>query len=75
MPQKSEKGAKQTVAGEVIELLPNASFKVRLEDDREILAHLSGKMRMYRISVLGGDRVSVEMSEYDKDRGRIIRRL
>ncbi|MCB9802606.1 translation initiation factor IF-1 [Candidatus Nomurabacteria bacterium] len=60
------------VGGEVLELLPNATFKVVLENDQEILAHLSGKMRMYKIRILPGDKVTVEMSPYDMTKGRII---
>ncbi|KKQ19103.1 MAG: Translation initiation factor IF-1 [Parcubacteria group bacterium GW2011_GWC1_36_9] len=60
--------------GSVIEALPNTTFKVKLEDDAEVLAHLSGKMRLNFIRVLVGDRVEVELS-IDKTRGRIIRRL
>ncbi|MBT7553400.1 translation initiation factor IF-1 [bacterium] len=58
--------------GEVMELLPNATFKVVLENDQEILAHLSGKMRMYKIRILPGDKVTVELSPYDMTKGRII---
>jgi len=57
--------------GDVVELLPNAMFRVRLENDREILAQISGKMRKNRIRVLAGDRVKVEMSHYDLTKGRI----
>ncbi|MEK7087556.1 MAG: translation initiation factor IF-1 [Patescibacteria group bacterium] len=60
--------------GLVTEALPNTTFKVNLEDDTEVLAHLSGKMRLNFIRVLVGDRVEVELSS-DKRRGRIIRRL
>jgi len=60
--------------GTVLEALPNATFKVKLDDGREILAHLSGKMRIYRIKVLPGDRVTVEMTPYDNKRGRIVYR-
>ncbi len=60
--------------GSVIEALPNTTFRVKLEDGAEILAHLSGKMRLNFIRVLVGDRVEVEPSS-DKRRGRIIRRL
>ena len=60
--------------GSGIEALPNTTFKVKLEDDAEVLAHLSGKMRLNFIRVLVGDRVEVELS-IDKTRGRIIRRL
>jgi translation initiation factor IF-1 len=57
--------------GEVVELLPNAMFRVRLENDHEVLAHTSGKMRKNRIRVLAGDRVKVEMTPYDLTKGRI----
>ena len=58
--------------GVVMELLPNAMFKVKLENDHEILAHSSGKMRKNRIRVLAGDKVTVEMTPYDLTKGRII---
>ena len=58
--------------GLVIETLPNTTFKVKLENDHEILAHSSGKMRKNRIRVLAGDRVTVEMTPYDLTKGRII---
>ena len=57
--------------GVVMELLPNAMFKVKLENDHEILAHSSGKMRKNRIRVLAGDTVTVEMTPYDLTKGRI----
>ncbi len=57
--------------GVVLELLPNAMFKVKLENDHEILAHSSGKMRKNRIRVLAGDKVTVEMTPYDLTKGRI----
>lgn len=57
--------------GIVLELLPNAMFKVKLENDHEILAHSSGKMRKNRIRVLAGDKVTVEMTPYDLTKGRI----
>ena len=57
--------------GIVIELLPNAMFKVKLENDHEILAHSSGKMRKNRIRVLAGDKVTVAMTPYDLTKGRI----
>jgi translation initiation factor IF-1 len=59
---------------EVIEALPNAMFRVKLENGHQILAHVSGKMRMHFIRILPGDMVSVEMSPYDLNRGRIILR-
>ena len=60
--------------GEVIEALPNAKFRVRLENGHEILGLLSGKMRMYFIKILPGDRVKVELSPYDLSKGRIVYR-
>ena len=57
--------------GVVMELLPNAMFKVKLDIDHEILAHSSGKMRKNRIRVLAGDKVTVEMTPYDLTKGRI----
>ena len=57
--------------GVVLELLPNAMFKVKLENDHEILAHSSGKMRKNRIRVLAGDKVTAEMTPYDLTKGRI----
>ncbi len=58
--------------GEVLEALPNAQFRVRLENGHEILGLLSGKMRMHFIKILPGDRVKVELSPYDLSRGRIV---
>ncbi len=63
-----------TVEGTVVETLPNAMFRVELENGHRILAHISGKMRMHFIKILPGDRVSVELSPYDLTRGRIIYR-
>lgn len=63
------------LSGEVIESLPNAMFKVRLENGMEILAHLSGKMRIHYIKVLTGDWIVVEMTPYDLTKGRIVTRL
>ncbi|MDY6820495.1 MAG: translation initiation factor IF-1 [Deferribacterota bacterium] len=60
--------------GEVVEALPNAMFRVKLESGHIILAHLSGKMRMYYIRILPGDKVTVEMSPYDLTKGRITYR-
>jgi len=60
--------------GEILEALPNAQFRVKLENGHEILAHVSGKMRMFYIKILPGDRVSVEMSPYDLSKGRITYR-
>lgn len=58
--------------GVVTELLPNATFRVRLPNGAEILAHTAGKMRKHRIRVLVGDRVDVELSAYDLTRGRVV---
>ena len=58
--------------GEVTELLPNAMFRIKLENEHEILAHTSGRMRKNRIRVLAGDRVTVEMTPYDLTKGRIV---
>jgi translation initiation factor IF-1 len=60
--------------GEVTEVLPNAMFRVELENGHEVLTTLAGKMRKFRIRVLEGDRVTVEMSPYDLSRGRITYR-
>ena len=63
-----------TAEGVVVESLPNAMFKVKLENDHVILAHISGKMRMHFIKILPGDRVTVEVSVYDLSKGRITYR-
>jgi translation initiation factor IF-1 len=60
--------------GTVLETLPNAMFKVELENKHQVLAHISGKMRMHFIKILPGDKVSVELSSYDLSRGRITYR-
>ncbi len=60
--------------GVVVESLGNAKFRVRLENDHEIICHIAGKMRMYYIRILPGDRVAVEMSPYDLTKGRITYR-
>lgn len=78
---KKEKKVKQDskdfieLKGEVLELMPAASFKVLLENGHEILAHLSGKMRMHRIRLLPGDKVKVQISPYDLTKGRITYRM
>ena len=59
------------VEGKVIETLPNANFKVQLENGHQVLAHISGKLRMNYIKILPGDKVTMEMSPYDLTRGRI----
>lgn len=63
------------VEGLVIEALPSLLFRVKLKSGREILAHLAGKLKLYRIRVIPGDRVIVEMAGEKDERGRIIRRL
>ncbi|MFO8068918.1 translation initiation factor IF-1 [Alkalibacterium sp. f15] len=63
------------IEGKVLETLPNAMFKVELENGHEILAHVSGKIRMNYIRILPGDKVTVEMSPYDLTRGRITYRF
>ena len=62
------------VDGVITETLPNATFKVRLYNGHEILAHISGKMRMHFIKILVGDKVSIELSPYDLNKGRITYR-
>ena len=62
------------VTGTVVETLPNAMFRVELENGHRVLAHISGKMRMHFIKILPGDKVTVELSPYDLNRGRIIYR-
>ena len=62
------------VEGTVVEALPNATFRVELENGHRLLAHISGKMRMHFIKILPGDKVTVEMSPYDLSRGRITYR-
>jgi translation initiation factor IF-1 len=58
--------------GEVVETLPNATFRVRLENGHVVLGHISGKMRMHYIRILPGDKVTVEMTPYDLTKGRIV---
>lgn len=67
-----KEGAKKE--GIVLEGLPNATFKVKLDDGSEVLAHISGKIRINYIKILPGDRVTVELSPYDETKGRIIYR-
>jgi translation initiation factor IF-1 len=62
------------VEAEVIEALPNAMFRLRLENGHEVLGHVSGKMRMFYIRILPGDKVTVELSPYDLQKGRIVHR-
>lgn len=63
------------VEGEIVETLPNAMFRVKIEGGHIVLAHVSGKMRMHFIKILAGDKVRLELSSYDLTRGRITRRL
>ena len=63
------------LGGKVLEALPNAMFKVELENGHQILAHISGKMRMHYIKILPGDKVTVELSVYDLNSGRITYRF
>lgn len=72
MPDNKEEVIK--VDGEVIDTLPNAFFRVKLDNGHEILGHLSGKMRMHFIKILPGDRVTVEMTPYDLTKGRVTYR-
>ena len=65
---------KLQIDGEVLESLPNAMFRVKLENKHEIIAHISGKMRMHYIRILPGDRVTVDISPYDLTKGRITYR-
>ncbi|HEX2236139.1 MAG TPA: translation initiation factor IF-1 [Actinomycetota bacterium] len=79
MAKNKEKGASQKeegiqIEGAVIETLPNAMFKVELDNGHQVLAHISGKMRMHYIRILPGDRVLVELSPYDLSRGRVVYR-
>lgn len=69
------KGDTLQMNGTVSEALPNASFKVELENGIEVLAHISGKMRMHYIRILPGDKVTVELTPYDLTRGRIVYRF
>ena len=62
------------VMGTVLETLPNAMFRVELDNGHKVLAHISGKMRMHYIKILPGDKVKIELSPYDLARGRIIYR-
>lgn len=74
LPRMSTKEDTIEVEGVVVEALPNTMFKVKLDNDHEVLGHISGKMRRYYIRILPGDRVKVELSPYDLTRGRITYR-
>jgi translation initiation factor IF-1 len=69
-----KKKEERRFTGTILEALPSTNFKVRLDDGREVLAHLAGRMRMHHIRILTGDRVIVELSPYDEKRGRIVYR-
>ena len=73
--RKEEQGSVIKREGRIIEALPNAFFKVALEDGKEVRGFLSGKMRLNRIKILLGDKVTLEMSPYDETKGRIVYRL
>jgi translation initiation factor IF-1 len=75
--EPKNKSSKNTIKkeGRVIEALPNAFFKVLIDDNKEILGFLSGKMKLNRIKILPGDKVTIEMSPYDNTKGRIVYRL
>jgi translation initiation factor IF-1 len=73
-PRTSEKERGLQVTGVVLESLPSAVFRVKLDDGPEVLAHVSGKIRMHYIRILAGDRVLLELSPYDLTRGRIVYR-
>ncbi|PIT92370.1 MAG: translation initiation factor IF-1 [Candidatus Harrisonbacteria bacterium CG10_big_fil_rev_8_21_14_0_10_42_17] len=77
MTSDSNRHSKETkkIEGVVEEALPSTTFRVRLSTGETILAHLKGKLRLYRIKVLPGDNVIVEITPYDQGKGRIIRRL
>jgi translation initiation factor IF-1 len=68
------KEEKIEMEGEVVEALPNTMFKVKLDNGHEVLGHISGKMRRHYIRILPGDRIKIELSPYDLDRGRITYR-
>lgn len=68
------KGDAIQVEGKVLETLPNAMFRVELENGHKVLAHISGKMRMHYIRILPGDTVTVELSPYDLTKGRVVYR-
>ena len=61
--------------GVVVETLPNTNFRVKLDNGKELLCHLAGRLRFYRIKILPGDKVLVEMTPYDEKRGRIVYRM
>lgn len=70
--REEKKGDKIEVAGNILEALPNAMFRVEIAQGKVILAHISGRMRMHYIKILPGDKVRIELSPYDLTRGRIV---
>ncbi|MCX6725880.1 MAG: translation initiation factor IF-1 [Candidatus Shapirobacteria bacterium] len=70
-----KKEKKLEFEGEVVESLPNTTFRVKLNDTRLVFCHLAGKMRLYHIKVMAGDKVRVEMTPYDETKGRITQRF
>lgn len=69
------KAENQLLQGIIIEALPNAQFRVKLENDKEMICHLAGKMRLYKIKVMPGDQIKVEVTPYDDTKGRIVYRI
>ncbi len=67
--------SEQTVAGKIVESLPNAIFRVALDDGREVLAHVGGRLRLVVVRLLPGDRVQLELTPYDSGRGRFVARV
>jgi len=72
MPDPNKNSLRKS--GVVLETLPSLMFRVKLNDDKNVLCHLAGKLRIYKIKILTGDRVTVELSPYDATRGRIVYR-
>lgn len=70
-----KKNNKLRIDGIVTQSLPNATFRVKIRDNHEVLAHVSGRMRMHYIKILPGDRVVMEISPYDVSKGRIVQRV
>jgi translation initiation factor IF-1 len=71
-PQKTTKADVIEMTGKIVEVLPNAFFRVRLENEHTVLAHIAGKMRKFFIKIIQGDMVTVQLSPYDLERGRIV---
>jgi translation initiation factor IF-1 len=74
VPRRMAKEEKIEMEGEITEALPNTMFRVKLDNGHDVLGHISGKMRRHYIRILPGDRVKIELSPYDLDRGRITYR-